>query len=74
MAGLKREVLVDRQTPIVCRHDRHTGSKDTRHADVEDRDVPIVPVVGGRLVLLALGHSLIQVVLVILVDTSLQRL
>ena len=29
MAGLKREVLVDRHTPVVCRHDRHTGKAKT---------------------------------------------
>ena len=74
MAGLERDVLVDRHTLV---HDRHTGSMDIRRAD-EVRDVLIVPVDGGRLVLVALVmKSLIRAVLVILriilVDTSLQR-
>ena len=73
LAGLEREVLIDRHTPVVCRHDRHTGSMDIRRAE-EVRDVLIVPVVKERLVLVALVHSLIRVVLVILVDTSLLAL
>ena len=53
LAGLEREVLIDRHTPVVCRHDRHTGSMDIRRAE-EVRDVLIVPVVKERLVLVAL--------------------
>ena len=74
VAGLERDVLVDRHTLVVCRHDRHTGSMNIRSAD-EVQDVLIVPVVKERLVLVALIHSIVvRVVLVNLVDTSLQRL
>ena len=73
VAGLERNVLIDRRTLVVCRHDRHTGSMNIRRAD-EVRDVLIVPVVKERLVIVALVHSLVRVVLVNLVDTSLQRL
>ena len=72
--GLERDVLVDRHTLVVCRHDRHTRSMNIRSAD-EVQDVLIVPVVKERLVLVALIHSIVvRVVLVNLVDTSLQRL
>ena len=74
VAGLERNVLIDRRTLVVCRHDRHTGSMDIRRAE-EVRDILIVPVVKERLVLVALIHSIVvRVVLVNLVDTSLQRL
>ena len=72
-AGLKREVLVDRHTPVVCRHDRHTGR--ARREGHAVREVFNIDELRDVLVLVALVHSLIRVVLVILVvDMSLQRL